>query len=78
MGDYTPTKEQFKAYRWCVNNGIQVAPFARNEASWWIEIKIKNNKTHRSPEFYHKDKIWEKIYEFNEYYYDKRQDREDR
>ena len=70
MGQYTPTSEEFKAYHWCINNGIYISPFATGEGTWFIEIKI-SNKISRSPEAYSKDTIWIKLYEFYKYYYDK-------
>jgi len=70
MGEYAPTKVQLKAYRWCINNGIYISPFATGDATWYIEIKI-NGKTNRSPDVYSKTAIWIKMYEFYEYYYNK-------
>ena len=70
MGSYLPTSEEFKAYRWCINNGIYISPFATGNATWHLDIQI-NNKTNRSPDVYSKDTIWIKMYEFYKYYYDK-------
>ena len=70
MGNYLPTSEELTAYRWCINNGIYISPFATGEATWYLDIEI-NNKTSRSPSTYGKDTIWIKMYEFYKYYYDK-------
>ncbi len=70
MGYYMPTLEETEAYRWCINNGIYISPFANGEGAWYIEIKI-NNKTHRSPEPYGSITIWIKLYEYYKYYYNK-------
>ena len=70
MGSYLPTSEELVAYRWCINNGIYISPFATGEATWYLDIEI-NKKTNRSPSPYSKDTIWIKMYEFYKYYYDK-------
>ncbi len=70
MGQYMPTTEETEAYRWCINNGIYISPFATGEGAWYIEIKL-NNKVSRSPESYGKVTIWIKLYEFYKYYYNK-------
>ena len=70
MGTYLPTSQELAAYRWCINNGIYISPFATGEATWHLDIEI-NNKTSRSPDVYSKDTIWIKMYEFYKYYYNK-------
>ena len=63
-----PTTQEMIAYRWCINNGIYISPFATGEGTWYIEIKM-NNKTNRSPLTYGPTSIWIQIYEFYKYYY---------
>ena len=70
MGYYMPTTEETAAYRWCINNGIYISPFANGEGAWYIEIKL-NNKVSRSPDVYGGVTIWIKLYEFYKYYYNK-------
>jgi len=70
MGQYSPTSEELKAYRWCINNGIFISPFATGEGTWYIDIKLNNNN-HRSPETYGRIVIWIKMYEYYKYYYKK-------
>ncbi len=70
MGNYMPTTEEMVAYRWCINNGIYISPFANGEGAWYIEIKL-NNKVSRSPDAYGGVTIWIKLYEFYKYYYNK-------
>ena len=43
MGSYTPEYDEFEAYRWCINNGIYIAPKAITEARWSIVITNKNS-----------------------------------
>ncbi len=70
MGSYLPTSQELAAYRWCINNGIFISPFATGEGTWYVEIKI-NNKTNRSPLTYGPTSIWIQMYEFYKYYYNK-------
>ena len=70
MGSYLPTSHELAAYRWCINNGIFISPFATGEGTWYVEIKI-NNKTNRSPLTYGPTSIWVQMYEFYKYYYNK-------
>tara|TARA_R100001480_G_scaffold497_2_gene1305 strand:+ start:163 stop:414 length:252 start_codon:yes stop_codon:yes gene_type:complete len=70
MGSYLPTSHELAAYRWCINNGIFISPFATGEGTWYVEIKI-NNKTNRSPLTYGPTSIWIQMYEFYKYYYNK-------
>ena len=70
MGNYTATSEEFEAYRWCIKNKIYIAPKAITEARWTITIE-NNGVTHQDPNSYTKGVIWQKIYEYYKYYYDK-------
>ncbi len=70
MGQYMPTTVETEAYRWCINNGIYISPFANGEGAWYVDITI-NGKNNRSPEFYGKVTIWIKVFEFYKYYYNK-------
>ena len=65
-----PTTQETIAYRWCINNGILISPFANGEGAWYIDIKI-NNKINRSPLTYGSVSIWIQMYEFYKYYYKK-------
>ena len=70
MGNPPHNNEQWEAYRWCVRNQIAIAPKAYSPTQWYIDIKNKD-KTHTSPETYGKTEIWNKIFEYCKYYYDK-------
>ena len=74
MGQYMPTIVETEAYRWCINNGIYISPFATGEGAWYVDITM-NGKTNRSPESYGKVTIWIKLFEFYKYYYDKYKER---
>ena len=70
MGDYHASAEDIHAKQWCIRNKIYIAPFAKEAGSWYIDITI-NGKQNRSPHVYTKNIIWENIYKFYKYYYDK-------
>lgn len=70
MGTYETTELDHQAIDWCIKNGIKIAPFAKKPGEWYIDITV-NNKTNRSPHIYGKDVVWEKIYEYYRYYYEK-------
>ena len=70
MGTYNATKHELKAYRWCIRNKIYIAPKAITEARWSITIE-NNGRTYEDPNHYIKGLIWEKIYEYYRYYYEK-------
>ena len=69
-GKYERNEEEFKAYHWCINNGIIIFPECKLTPPWSIEIKIKN-KVYKSPDQYHAIEVWEKMYEYYKYYYNK-------
>jgi hypothetical protein len=73
MGTYTNTDRQGEAWRWCIKNNIKIVPQPKsrgNPEEWHILIDI-NNKKNLSPETYKAGEIWQKLYEYCEYYYDK-------
>jgi hypothetical protein len=73
MGTYTNTEKQGEAWRWCVKNNIKIVPKPKQQGNpdeWNVLIDI-NNKQHLSPEAYKAGEIWQKLYEYCEYYYDK-------
>ena len=70
MGTYITSELELEAYRWCIRNKIYIAPKAINETRWSIVI-INNGRTHEDPSHYIKGLIWEKIYEYYKYYYEK-------
>jgi hypothetical protein len=70
MGEYIADEKEWEAYRWCIRNNIFIAPKALTEARWSIVITNKNI-THEDPNSYTKTVIWEKIYEYYKYYYNK-------
>ena len=66
---YLHNEEQFKAYHWCINNGIYISPFCReNYATWYVDIEI-NGKVNRSPKYYAERELWEVIFNYYKYYY---------
>jgi hypothetical protein len=70
MGDYLATPGEWEAYRWCIRNAIYIAPKALTEARWTITITNKGI-TNQDPESYTKVVIWETVFKYYKYYYDK-------
>jgi hypothetical protein len=70
MGEYMPSINDTKAYHWCIKNGIFISPTAKTEGAWWLDIENQGN-INRSPKTFTKTAIWEKMYEYYNYYYDK-------
>ncbi|MDH4212171.1 MAG: hypothetical protein OEV79_12065 [candidate division WOR-3 bacterium] len=74
MGWYAPTDEEHTAFLWCIKNHILIAPWAVSSNwdndRWYLEIEIKD-KVFRSPDTYGKENLWETMYKFYKYYYDK-------
>jgi hypothetical protein len=70
MGEYLATPEEWEAYRWCIRNAIYIAPKALTEARWTITITNKGI-TNQDPESYTKVVIWETVFKYYKYYYDK-------
>jgi len=64
------TSQERKHMQWCINNGIKISPFARNTYEWYIDIDI-NNKKNKSPQVYTKKDLWEQIFNYYKYYYNK-------
>ena len=70
MGTTGYDSKDWEAYRWCVTNGIAIAPKAKSTTEWYVVIKNKGS-TNQSPESYEKTVIWQKIFEYCKYYYEK-------
>jgi hypothetical protein len=70
MGKTGYNKEDWEALHWCIRNEIRIAPKAKNSSSWYIDITNKG-PTYTSPIAYEKTEIWEKIFEYCKYYYEK-------
>ena len=67
------TNEEMKIIGWCLNKNIKVAitPDWKEDANkWLIEINI-NNKTHKDPNKYNNQTVYNKVNEYYKYYYDK-------
>jgi len=67
----SPFKEAlWEAQRWCIREGIYIAPKAKNDTAWYIDIKNKG-KINTTPGTFGKTEIWVKIFEYYKYYADK-------
>lgn len=75
MGDYTPSDKEQEAYVWGIRNGLRIAPRACNNGNsnsqWKVEIYL-NNRWNSSDVTFGPVEVWEQIYKYYIYYYDKR------
>ena len=71
MGKYDAKPEEIKARDWCWKNNIRISPWCVEYGTAWKIDIIINNKSFKSPEAFGKGIIWQKMYEYYKYYYDK-------
>ena len=76
MGSYTPTIQETEASHWCLKNDICITPRAikYGERIWVIDIekgKYPNRKLLGTSSPYGPTTIWEKVFEYKLYYYNK-------
>jgi len=70
MGNYSASDKEQKAFEWCINNGIKIAPRPKNNKEWYLIINV-NGKVAESPVAYEKIEIWKQLFKFYLYYYNK-------
>jgi hypothetical protein len=74
MGEnpFATMPENTKAHMWCFKNNIFITPVEAGYKArmWYLEIRL-GSKTFKSPEKYGPTDVWEKMYEFYNYYYKK-------
>ena len=69
----TWTPEEMKAVSWCLSNNIFIScipNWKEKGINWFIDIKINKN-VHRDPNTYEDEEVFNKIYKYYKYYYDK-------
>jgi hypothetical protein len=77
MGKYLQTKKGLNAAIWCINNKILVVPrqSAHQTLTWYIDIEKgdypNRKKLGTSPIAYRPGEIWDKVQEYQLYYYNK-------
>ena len=76
MGSYTRTAEEEEARLWCMENDIIITPRQAKwrEPIWHIDIekgKYPNRKKLGTSEPFGPNTIWEKVSEYQLYYYKK-------
>ena len=76
MGLYSPTELETKASYWCINNNICICPrqIKWGESRWVIDIEkgvYPNRKLIGTSEPFGPVTIWEKVFEYKIYYYNK-------
>ena len=70
MGNYICSAREQEAYMWCIRNNIFIAPKPQSTTEWNLVITINGNQN-VSPNAYKKNDIWQQLYKFYAYYYDK-------
>tara|TARA_Y100001937_G_scaffold20570_1_gene28706 strand:+ start:130 stop:393 length:264 start_codon:yes stop_codon:yes gene_type:complete len=69
----TWTPEEMKAVGWCLSNNIFIScipNWKEKGINWFIDIMINKN-VHRDPNTYEDEEVFNKIYKYYKYYYDK-------
>ena len=67
------SQKEMKIIGWCLNKniGVGISPDWKDDLNrWQIDISI-NNKTHKDPNRYSNDLVYDKVNEYYKYYYDK-------
>ena len=72
MGTYNATSKDYDIRLWCHRNNIFITPVETGyrKRNWYVEINLRG-KIYKSPETYTPTTIWEKIFEYRRYYYEK-------
>jgi hypothetical protein len=70
MGNYIQSAKEQEAMMWCVRNNIFIAPFAESTTKWYLDITI-NGKKNRSPDVHTKTTLWNQMFKYYIYYYEK-------
>jgi len=72
MGTYKATQEDLEIRMWCYRNRVIITPVevGYRKRSWYIEIDV-GGKINKSPECYTPTQIWNQIFEYRRYYYEK-------
>lgn len=76
---YSPSDEDWKAFRYCVNNNIRISMVPMQQGMDPKDFKIsvalgpykRGEKVNLSPNIYSKEIIVEEMYKAMKYYYDK-------
>ena len=73
MGDYLPSDKETEAYVWGIRNDVRIAPRAVRQGDnleWFVDI-YSNGKWHNSGEKFGPVEVWEMVYKYYQYYYEK-------
>lgn len=74
MGKAPMDEKYYEAHRWCIRNNIFISPEAVDKTRWTIVIE-QDGKEFKDPNVYTKKDIWNKLFEYCYYYYEKYRDR---
>ena len=63
MPTYSPSKQEWEAYMWCMRNKVRVSPGRiQKKLEWTVDISTDGATWKRSPKSYGKEEIWEQYY----------------
>ena len=75
LPDYIANPEEFKWYKFCLDNEIRISPIGINDrvGAWKIGISTADDfrKVYYAPHIYDRDTIWPSFYNYCKFYYDK-------
>lgn len=77
LPSYVISKEEWKWYKYCVDNNIRLSPYGiqNNFNNWHIAVNVgpykKGEKPNLSPSKYCSKTIWPEFFKMCKYYYDK-------
>ena len=73
MPEYLADENEFKWYKYCVDNNIRISPSAvgAGTPTRWILVLDLNGKIVNGPDQLAKNEVWVKMYEYYMYYYKK-------
>jgi hypothetical protein len=76
MGMYNAEDYEEDARMWCQKHGIRIYPEPETRgspAAWFLIIEINGNKN-KAPDALKRNEVWQKMYEYYMYYYEKYKD----
>jgi|TARA_R110000764_G_scaffold81758_3_gene161665 hypothetical protein len=75
---FVANKEQLEWYRYCIKEGIIIAPVPNSQGlfaeEWRIGVSFMPNfrKVYNTPTIWISDNVWQEVFNTMKYYYDKR------
>jgi hypothetical protein len=71
MVEYKKRLVEENARLWCINNNINISTRKSSSSVQWFIIVDINGKKNKSPQTYNSSDVWNEIFNFYVYYYEK-------